>query len=277
MTRDEFIDLLARLVADGELTEDDAADLLVQFDAGEITDVPSVLTVAEAIREPNENRQGAALGILIGILVAVTRRNQLRPLPPVASLRMVNAVQDAFNRRIEGLAASLANEGLPLAQWQRNMLDEVEQHVLQQMYLANGSEVLTAAQQARLRTIVQEQGAYLQRFADQAALRIGQGSPFTEGYIANRSRAYAGVGRGEFFQSSEEAGAARGDIGAGWVVDYISRDDRNTCTPCLDAERAGPYLPARGPMPGVVCLGRSYCRCRRMPRYDPTAYRNLTI
>ena len=276
MTRDEFIDLLARLVADGDLTELDAADLLAQFDAGEITDVPSVLPLPEAIREPSDDNTGLAIVALL-ILLTSRRQTVLRRFAPITSLNLANAIQDTFAGRVTALAGRLATGDLVLAQWQRTMLGEVEQHVLQQMYLANGSEVLTAAQQARLRTIVQEQGAYLQRFADQAALRIGQGSPFTEGYIANRSRAYAGVGRGEFFQSSEEAGAARGDIGAGWVVDYISRDDRNTCTPCLDAERAGPYLPARGPMPGVVCLGRSYCRCRRMPRYDPTAYRNLTI
>ena len=270
MTRDEFIDLLARLVADGDLTELDAQDLLAQFDAGEITDVPSVLPASEAIREPSDDNTGLAIVALL-ILLTSRRQTVLRRFAPITSLNLANAIQDTFASRVTALAGRLATGDLVLAQWQRTMLDEVEQHVLQQMFLANGREVLTAAQQARLRTIVAEQGAYLQRFADQAALRIGQGTPFTEGYIANRSALYGGVGRGEFFRSSEEAA----DHGSGWVYDYDAVDDRNTCDPCFSAEQAGPYLAGEGPYPGSVCLGGGRCRCRRVARYDPAAYARL--
>ena len=274
MTRDEFIDLLARLVADGDLTELDAQDLLAQFDAGEITDVPSVLPTPEAIREPKDDNRGVALVLLLALL-ATYGRPQLRPLPPRTSAALANAIQDQFAARVADLAARFGAGDIILTEWQRRMLDEVEQHVLQQMYLGNGQSALTQAQVERLRTIVQEQGAYLQRFADQTALRIGQGTPFSEAYIANRGRLYGGIIRDEYFRSSEEAGAARGDYGAGWVVDYRAVDDRNTCSPCYQAEQAGPYLVGEGPMPGTVCLGGGSCRCERVPRYDPAAYNLL--
>ena len=261
MTRDEFIDLLSRLVADGELTELDAADLLAQFDAGQITDVPSVLLTPEAIREPDDKATELALLALL-LLLSGRGRPTLRPFPPKTAIAMANAVQAVFERRVTNLAAALSNGDIALAGWQRDMLAEVEDHVLQQMYLANGDAILTAAQRARLRTIMQEQGAYLQRFADQAALRTGQDAPFGEGYLANRSRAYGGVGRGEFFRGQTEAMLARGEIDANALVYYISQDDRKTCFNCLDAQNRGPYrVDGPYPVPGQVCLGRSNCRC----------------
>jgi hypothetical protein len=276
VTRDEFIDLLARLVADGELTELDAADLLAEFDAGKITDVPSVLPTPEAIRPPDDKAPELALLALLALMAspgAPGARPTLRPLPPLASVAMANAVQSVFERNVTNLAAALSNGDIALMDWQRSMLAEVEDHVLQQMYLANGDAVLTPLQRARLQTHVAEQGAYLQRFADQAALRAGQGTPFAEGYIANRSRLYGGAGRGEFFRGSEEAGVARGDVGDGVVVRYIAVDDKGTCSPCHNAQ--GYYLPGDGPMPGAICLGAGYCRCRREPEYNPSMYRNL--
>ena len=273
MTRDECIDLLARLVADDDLTELDAADLLAQFDAGEITDVPSVLPLAEAIREPSDDNTGLAIVALL-ILLTSRRQTVLRRFAPITSLNLANAIQDTFAGRVTALAGRLATGDLVLAQWQRTMLDEVEIHTLQQMFLANGNQVLTGAQQARLRTIVQEQGAYLQRFADQAALRIGQGTPFTEGYLANRATLYAGAGRGEYFRSNTEAMLARGDITGDVLIYYISRDDRNTCSPCLDAEHRGPYrVDSPYPVPGQVCLGAGSCRCTLEYRYESSARR----
>jgi hypothetical protein len=274
VTRDEFIDLLARLVADGELTELDAADLLAEFDAGKITDVPSVLPTPEAIRPPDDGAPELALLALLALL-ASRNRPTLRPFSRGTAIGMANAAQAVFERNVTNLAAALSNGDIALANWQRSMLAEVEDHVLQQMFLANGDIVLTPLQAARLRTHVAEQGAYLQRFADQAALRTGQGTPFTEGYIANRSRLYGGVGRSEFFRGSEEAAVARGDVGDGWVFEYIAVDDRGTCSPCHAAQ--GFYLAGQGPMPGQICLGAGYCRCRRVAQYNPEMYRNLTI
>lgn len=274
MTRDEFIDLLSRLVADGELTELDAADLLAEFDAGKITDVPSVLRAQEAIRPPDDHNSELALLALLALL-ASRNRPTLRPFPPRTALTMANAAQAIFERNVTNLAAALSNGDIVLADWQRSMLAEIEEHVLQQMFLANGEAVLTPLQRARLQTIVAEQGAYLQRFADQAALRQGLGTPFSEAYTANRSQLYGGVGRSEFFRGSEESAVARGDVSDGWVFEYIAIDDRGTCSPCHAAQ--GFYLPGQGPMPGQICLGAGYCRCRRVAQYNPEMYRNLTI
>lgn len=262
MNRDDFIDLLARLVADGELSEDQAADILRQFDDGILADSWQLpLPLREAIRKHNRENERLALLALLALLSS-KGQPALRPFSLLTGRRLADSVQGEFESRVDDLARLLTDGKLTLSGWQQGMLDEVERHVIQQMYLGNGTERLTRAQLSQLDTIMAEQGAFLQRFADHAALTAGQGQPWSEDYIANRSRAYGGVGRGEYFRSNELAMLARGDIGTDAKCYYVSRDDRSTCDPCLTAERRGPYeIGSNHPVPGEVCLGRSNCRC----------------
>lgn len=272
MTRNEFIDWLSRLVADGEMTEDDAAAWLVAFDLGTLPahwQLPQ--PVSEGVRGPDETARDAAL---IALLLLLARPGQppptqLRPLPSQTATAQADAVQTAFEQAAAQLAAQLANNSLTIAAWQTALLAEVERHILQQMMLANGNQALTPAQLARLERMVWEQSAWLQRFADQAALRFNQETPWSEAYLAHRAAMYGGVGRAEFYRSGEEAQG----WGEGWVIEYIAVDDRGTCSPCHNAQ--GLYLPGQGPYPGEICLGRGACRCRRVAQHRPEIYVRL--
>ena len=109
-------------------------------------------------------------------------RPTLRPFSPLISVRMTNYVQGAFELRMAALARRYTGGSMSLSQWHGAMVTEVEQHVTQQMMLGGGSPLrraqgplLTAAQRQRLGDIMSEQSAYLQRFADHAAFRAGQG------------------------------------------------------------------------------------------------------
>lgn len=273
MNRDEFIALLSRLVSDGEISEADAMDLLLQFDAGTLPDSWALpLPVAEAIRQGHDDKTTEAA--LLALLLLLSQNGQemrLRPFSPLLSEQLTSAIQDAFQARVDALAGQLARREIQLLQWQGQMMTEIESHVAQQMYLGNGRAALSTAQLQRLDRIVREQSAFLQRFADHIAMRAGQGRPWREEYVASRARQYGGVGRAEFFRAIEGR-----DTDAAIVVDYISRDDKFVCGPCLQAEDEGPYLPGTGPYPGEVCLGRDRCRCVRRRRYNPAAYARLT-
>lgn len=276
MTRNEFIDWLSRLVADGEMSEEDAAAWLVSFDLGTLPphwQLPQ--PISEGVRGPDEAARDAAL---IALLLLLARPGQpppaqLRPLSPQTATAQADAVQVAFEQAASTLAAQLAGEALTVAAWQAALLVEVERHILQQMMLANGNQALTPAQLDRLERLIWEQSAYLQRFADTVALRIGLETPWSEAYLAHRAGLYGGVGRAEFFRSDEEARLARGDLGDGWVIEYVAVDDRGTCSPCHNAQ--GFYLPGQGPYPGEICLGRGACRCRRVAQYRPEIYVRL--
>lgn len=272
--RDELLDLLARLVADGLLTEDAARELLAQFDAGELMawDMP-LAPQAGGVRGFDSAAVAAALAALL--LLSGNRR----PVTPTAlgpNLGIVTTLQTSFGSRSATLAAQLATGQATVATWQQGMIQAIQSNLTQQMLAASGRTSLTARQMQQLDALLREQTAYLSRFADQIVLRAAQGQPFSADYLAHRSAQYGGAGRGLFFEESERAALENGDIGPGWLIYYISRDDRGTCMPCLSAERSGPYLPGTPhPQPGVVCLGRAACRCRIEWRYEPNLYRRM--
>lgn len=273
--REELLDLLARLVADGLLTEDAARELLAQFDAGELMqwDMP-LAPQADGVRGFDSATIAAALAALL--LLTGNRR----PTAPTAlgpNLAVVTQLQTSFGSQSATLAAQLAAGRVPVTAWQQSMISTLQANLTQQMLAASGRTSLTARQMQRLDALMREQTAYLSRFADQITLRAATGQPFSAEYLAQRAAQYGGAGRGLFFEESEVAALEEGVIGVGWLIYYISRDDRATCGNCISAQQNGPYLPgAPHPQPGVVCLGRAACRCRIEWRYEPNLYRRMT-
>lgn len=296
MEREAFVQFLARCVADGILSEGDAADLILRYDMGELGDGWE-LPVAP---EDNQGVDGAALaGALLGLLAYLAtqrvRTQDMTPaqitlsgtidlgggVAPVRILRnlgnvdrLITGLQTGYEGQARGLATALAEGRISVAQWQLGMEGAIQSHIVQQMAAGGGSTVLTPRQWADVERIMAEQNAYLGRFSDTIALRRGMGAPLSEAYIANRAESYGGIGRGLGYSEAEGAMLADGTLN-GYVCDYISRDDSATCVNCLQAQREGPYLPGAGPYPGQICLGRNRCRCRREYRYDPDAYRRL--
>lgn len=298
MTREEFVQFLARCVADGAISEGDAAELVLRYDRGELGDGWELPVAPDKERN---NIVPMLAGALAGLALYLRKQNvrttemtpaqvALRgpfPFAPAAPAltfgrnignanRLITGAQTEFEAMARGLATQLSTGRITVAQWQLGIEGAIRTHIVQQAGIGGGSTVLTPRQWAEVERIMGEQTAYLSRFADTVALRQGQGAPLSEAYIGNRAEAYGGVGRGLGFSELEAALVEDGSLPGGWVCDYISMDDSATCTACLEAQRQGPYLPGRGPFPGQVCLGRQRCRCRREYRYDPVTYARLT-
>lgn len=263
--RDAFIALLARLVVDGVLSESDAHDLVVQFDAGELGDNWELpLPTAQAIRGHDRDKEKVALALLL----LLSDGRPLKSLTEAQRIRVAHQLQDVFANTTQNAAGLRAENKLTIVAWQSAMLTFIDTHLTRQAVLGTGG-LLTDAQNVRVDQAMVEQSAYLQRFADHAALQAGRGEPYSEEYIANRSQMYGGPALGEFFQANEEA---QGDE-EGYVWQYIAIDDKGTCSPCHSAQ--GFYLNGQGPMPGTICFGGAKCRCRRERVYNPAEYQRL--
>lgn len=262
--RDRLIDYLARLVADGVITEAEAARLISDYDAGEVEEFELPLAPDELPVDDDHTAE------IIAALLLLLNRSEIASIPQQAQLAVINQVQDEFERIARGLASRYSTGLLSLPTWQAEMLSAMRQHAAQQMMVGSRRTVLSPSQLTRLDEIMRSEAAFLSRFADQIAAQGIEGALMSEAQIANRAALYGGVGRGEAFRWAEDAGAQ-----TGYIVDYISRDDYRTCLACISAQMNGPYLPGRGPFPGQVCFGRSRCRCYRRLRYDPVTYRLL--
>lgn len=253
MSRDEFLQFLARSVADGLLTEADAVDLLRQFDAG-------TLEMSQGLPlTPAQTNQGDALASALTVLAALA----------LSGDRAREALRDRYEVDVQVYAERLAAGAITLAEWQAAMGMAVRTHLYAQA-LAGGDRTLTPEEGAAIEAEAALQMAYLSRFADGVAVALLLGVVVTVGYLVNRAIQYAGAGWAWWFRASEREGQR------GVVVDYVARDDDRTCGPCLEAEDGGPYLPGTGPMPGQVCRGRGRCRCVRVERVDLAAWRRLT-
>lgn len=272
MNREEYLELLSRLVADGLLTEEQAGELLDQFDGGigAAWDLP--LPQERAIRGFQDELTAAAIGALMAGL-GLAGLDGLPSRGTLARTRYADRIQDLYEANMKLLAERLTTGNLTVAQWQEEMLREMQHHLQQQVILASGKQTISPRQATRIDQVIREQSAYLARFSDQIAGRAGLGSPLSPGYIGNRAGMYGGVARGLFFEEGELIEAEAGRFGPDWVSQYIARDDGHTCGPCHSAQ--GYYPIGTGPMPGQVCLGRNRCRCIRVIVHMPGLARGL--
>lgn len=260
--RDRLIDYLARLVADGVITEAEAARIISDYDAGEVEEFELPLAPDELPIDDDHTAE------IIAALLLLLNRSEIASIPQQAQLAVIDQVQDEFERIVRGLASRYSTGLMSLPTWQAEMLTAMRQHTAQQMMVGSRRTGLSPSQLTRLDEIMRSEGAFLSRFADQIAAQGLTGALMSEAQIANRAALYGGVGRGEAFRWAE-------GTQTGYVVDYISRDDIRTCSACITAQMNGPYLSGQGPFPGQVCFGRSRCRCYRRLRYDPVTYRLL--
>lgn len=282
--RRALADLLARLVTDGEITEEQAIQIYLSVaDDGSLLDNALPLPPYEGIANPpvDEDWPGVLwllLATAIGLAPGRAGVPQAIDFAPL-SVRMdaADRLQDWHTDAAMRLARDLSAGRLTVATFQRELRTLNNQHNAAQVMLGAGSRYPRMA--AALSEQLTLQAAFLQRFADQiggrlAAARAGLAgfAPLSMGQIAERAALYGGIGRTLFFQSFEAQRQI--DTGAGWVIYYQAREDANTCSRCLAAQ--GYYLPGQGPYPGQVCLGRHHCRCRRITVYDPARYAELT-
>jgi hypothetical protein len=251
MDRESFLALVARAVAEGLLTEDEAQNLILDFGAG--------LLYALSLPVPVQPE---------GFTLTVDEIGAGWRWARSAGNRRESLVSQ-FGQQVT-TAATYANENP--ATWQRQMESLLKTHLIAQNIAGGRAGMVMFGDRERLDAIALEQIGYLSRFADHIAVKALLHEPLSERYIAARAKQYAGAGYGEWFRSREEAD----DLGDGWVYDFRARDDGGTCSSCVAADIAGPYLQGVGPYPGVVCDGHGHCRCIRVARYAPQEYKRLT-
>jgi hypothetical protein len=254
--KERFDDFIARAEQEGFLDPDQIDDLRLRYEDGDVADEDLPLPLDEAIDddldeqdvEDAKRRLGAAI-----LLATLAGRALLR---------------DRLQTKFEDRAAARAAQP-SLAQWQKGFKDDIARYITDQAVLGDRGTV-SAERLQSISDIVQQQQAYLSRFADQRAARALTGDEMTDAYIAARSQLYSGQGRAEWFKGVEDEEATPDT-----VVYYEAVGDASTCNACLHAEAGSPYLPGKGPYPGEVCDGHGYCRCERRPVHDPELARIL--
>lgn len=273
---DLLIELLARLVADGDLTEVQAASIVAYWQDRADAELAHLLSlpVAAGVGEREQDEDAALLPLLLaGVRAAPGDTLDAR-------IRAANRIQDNHAAEAQRLADELMAGKITVAEWQGRTRAANAAAIDAMAQL--GSTRMTMQLQRRIDEIEREQAAFLQRFADEvSARRITDAMPqeqrdalglllatWTAAYIGRRAASYSGAARRVFFL------AAEGDIGGqGWIIRYEAHDDDRTCSACLQAQ--GYYLPGDGPMPGEVCYGGGACRCERVPVYDLALWQQL--
>ncbi len=282
--RENLIRLLADLVADGTITEEQAAGILLF--AQELSGAETMIPLPSAAPRPLDDDDEAMILALLAAatgLATVTSYADLRRLSRARRTNAADALADWHQDQAADIARSLRAGNVRTFQQAAGSLNRI--HAAAQAAL--GARGLPPALRQSLTTADAESGAYLSRFVDGAGLReivsrmqpalvaaLGLGAVAAQwgsDYLANRLAMYGAAGRAGFFEAAEEYDEE--GAGPGWVVEYIAQDDDRTCSPCSDAQ--GYYLPGDGPYPGQICLGRHRCRCRRVPVYDPEIYATL--
>lgn len=278
MPRSEFAAMLARLVRDGTISEDEAAGLLIQYDAGEI-DPAQPMPPEMGAEGITQEEIAIAVGLIIFALRRGRRMSQAADQVFLESalagelsrrIALADWIQDDWSRQAAELARDLADGRITLAQWQERSLAGIRRNGI-------ALEILGAGESRRIGGAIpaylQREAAYLARFAETISLFDAQGRPLSEGQIRARLQLYGGQGRAQFFRLFEQAQQGRGQGGPGWVVEYIAVDDERTCWPCSAAQ--GYYLPGAGPFPGEICEGGGHCRCSRISLWAPDIYQSL--
>lgn len=293
MSRDAVLDLLAALVAaqPPRLTEDEARATLAAWDAGTIAD-------ADLPAPPDD---AALAGLLLPLLafgldqIAAVYGSVREAL---IALRQSPAIEarDAAARAVlesSGLRGDRRTRRLytprdaapdrppalgSVRQWHQATRADLADDLAALARLGYGPAPVPADQAQILARAVISQGAYLDTFAVRITLgRVGHHRPLSEKQVAARLRTYAGVPFATFYRAAMRPASLGGELGPGWVLDYIPLDDGGACFPCIHAGRDGPYLPSLPhPMPGEICLGRGSCRCKLQPRFSPADYDRLT-
>ena len=263
MSRDELIERLGRMVGRGKITTAEAGRILRLFDEGRLRDVD--LALESALSAPATVTAALAAE---AARASVAGRVLLRRISLDGRRRLTIRLMEEFDENVFDIVRSFTRGQSGVRSLHSALLREVTNDLLREATLGAGRDLLPS-EIAVLRARIDRQAAFLQRFMDEVAFRDIAGRPFSEKYILQRISQYKGEGLGAFYDFSER------EFSDDYVFDYIPVDDGGTCSPCHQAGQGSPYLRGQGPIPGVVCVARGKCRCRREPRYAPEEARAL--
>lgn len=285
MTRAEFIEMIRSLVAAETITLLQASSLKHMVDIGDVAiaatslpwrDLPGRLT-----REEFKDALRSAAVFLTPknggerLLASGEKPYIRKETPPEVKKILRERLRNHFRGDYEATMNKLAkgvSSGGDVRAWHREMARENRAYIARMM-TAGAGRALAEEEINEVNRLALNQGRFLKGFADSVSARRILGIDYSEKYIAARSRSYGGVGWAAWFKGNESV-EGQGD---GKVIKYIAVDDPRTCSPCHNAEIAGPYLPGASgiPYPGEVCLGHGHCRCRHEIVYDMDAWREL--
>lgn len=264
----QLIDLFARLVTDGSVTEAEAIRIIADTSPARLALLLPLAPGAPAASASDpfggEDEIAAVSDHEIAGAWQITGWTQSQRIALSDRLGDRHEAQTAAN------AARLADGQITLAQWQERQQEINSDHTRAQSIA--GADTAARLSETAIRQVIQEQAAYLQRFADETAGRLIAGDDLQLAGLIARASLYAGAGAALFWQLYEQHRITRV---AGWIIYYTARDDDRTCAACSSAE--GYYLPNRGPYPGAVCYGHGRCRCRRIASYDAARYAELLV
>lgn len=264
MKRSELLAILTELVRRNAITIEEAQLVLNRFDAGDLEDVP-LPSSADGLLSGTYDDWIAALALVL-VMMSGSPGRTLSNLERKKAQKLLRSQFEASTTR---LGFGIVEGAIAITTWQRGMQTALSNYS-RQMAVAGAGKMPSVVTQSVIEEKLAEQWSYLQRFATQIMVGKVANSQMSDMAVISRSTLYGGAGWGSYFIANEEQG------GVGWVANYISLDDRRTCSPCVDAARGGPYLLGQGPMPGTICLGGGACRCRRETVYDPVAYARLS-
>lgn len=250
MTIAEYQALLVHAVERKVITPEEAAQLLDRFQRGDFAeeDLPLALSNVQRV-----NRDDEALIALLLLLLSQSSTQSAK-----VKLRNANRKRDVA--ALTSLASGIGS----IQSFQQDFSSQVQRSILRQW--------IGGARQgdwpSTIDEMINEQLAYVERFAADIHFRQQVERPLSLAEIVNRAAMYAGAAWAASYMGNEY-----GDNRYGWVYEYQPIDDNKTCRQCSDAK--GYYLPGQGPMPGQICLGGWRCRCRRVEVYSPEIYDRL--
>jgi len=258
MNREELVERLEMLVRVRIISIIEAQAIVELFDNGDITDEELPLPYGD-VGEFTKLLDFIGQRLFSFALLGRSFRSRIE-----TSFDFI----ERHNSRAGEIVSRLTRQDRGVRNWHRNMSETISVHLVEMATFGNG-RILGRAQLTSLEPVMLEQASFLARFADELAFRRLIGRPMSQGRILDRSRQYASRGIEQFYRFME------GSYIRGVVVDYIPVDDGGTCFPCHSSGLEGPYLPGQGPFPGLICVAKGKCRCRRVPRFDIATWRAL--
>jgi len=266
MNREQLAETLGRLVREGTITQGDAALLLEAYDRGEISEEDLPLTGDEARQDITEELVLALLLALARLLpetedAAVAIQQELESSTTLQRQRLYEDARDDYEERMAEATKAYKDGDITMREWHAEMRDAVVAFGVTAAIIARGGP-LTAEERGALQADTDQQMGFLRRYADTAAVKEAlddiedsEEVALSEGQMQNRSSQYAYLGIAAFWTATAD------EQDDGMIARYISQDDGGTCSPCLEADFGGPYLPENVPTPGVVCVANGRCRC----------------
>ena len=254
----EYEAILTDLIERKIITLDEAASLLNRFLRGDFEEDGLPLPLKQAQQKDDDH---TLLFLFLSLIPRPYQQTGRITLNNRRSKR--DRIRSKSEERIIALSLALSEDEITLSEWHREMMTVVGGSITAQWLAGHGR----FGGQSPMAGEIETQYQYLYRYASELHVLNELGRSRSDEYIAHRSLSYLGSAWAAWFVGNESIG------GDGYVSQYIAKDDKFVCQPCISA--VGYYRLNSGPYPGQICLGGGSCRCERIVIYAPEIARRL--